>query len=274
MAVADLGDFMQSQGLEATPDQVNNLMGDDARAQFIKRFKQIQRLQTQLDQYTDLTDEQREQIEQALPTDDRRAFRGVYLETARRLKNQQRTSAAGGALVNPEIAQLDFEFVLFASALIDYDYIMKLIAKYSRQDPKKLTISREQLIGLIQSDAKFLDEREEITEYVRSLTEGEGLDEAAIRTGYEQFKAENRAKEIEGLAHAHGLTTESLSAFVDTILQRMIFDGEQLTDLMEPLGLGWRERRERELALMDKLIPVLKQLAEGRDISGLKAYEQ
>ena len=30
----------------------------------------------------------------------------------------------------------------------------------------------------------------------------------------------------------------------------MIFDGEQLTDLMEPLGLGWRERRERELALM------------------------
>ena len=29
---------MQSQRLEATPDQVNNLMGDDARAQFIKRF--------------------------------------------------------------------------------------------------------------------------------------------------------------------------------------------------------------------------------------------
>ena len=73
---------------------------------------------------------------------------------------------------------------------------MKLIAKYSGQDPKKVTISREQLIGLIQSDAKFLDEREEITEYVRSLKEGEGLDEAAIRAGYEQFKAEKQAKEI------------------------------------------------------------------------------
>ena len=58
---------MQSQGLEAKPDQVNNLMGDDARAQFIKRFKEVQRLQTELDQYTDLTDEQREQIEQACP---------------------------------------------------------------------------------------------------------------------------------------------------------------------------------------------------------------
>ena len=163
---------------------------------------------------------------------------------------------------------------LFASAVIDYDYIMKLIAKYSGQDPKKMTISREQLIGLIQSDAKFLDEREEITEYVRSLTEGEGLDEAAIRAGYEQFKAEKQTKEIEDLAQAHRLTPESLSAFVGTILQRMIFDGEQLTDLMEPLGLGWRKRRDRELALMADLVPLLNKRADGRAISGLNAYEQ
>ena len=54
----------------------------------------------------------------------------------------------------------------------------------------------------------------------------------------------------------------------------MIFDGEQLTDLMEPLGLGWRERRERELALMADLVPLLNKRAHGRDISGLNAYEQ
>ena len=264
---------MQSQGVEAKPDQVNNLMGDDARAQFIKRFKEVQRLQTQLDQYTDLTDEQHEQIVQALPKDDLRAFRGAYLETAQRLKEQQSRPGGDGERARTEVDQLEFEFVLFASAVIDYDYIMKLIAKYSGQDPKKLTISREQLIGLIQSDAKFLDEREAITEYVRSLTEGEGLDEAAIRADYEQFKAEKQAKEIEGLAQTHGLTTESLSAFVDTILQRMIFDGEQLTDLMEPLGLGWRERREQELALMAHLVPLLNKRAQGRDISGLNAYE-
>jgi type I restriction enzyme, R subunit len=150
---------------------------------------------------------------------------------------------------------------------------MKLIAKYSGQDPKKVQISREQLIGLIQSDAKFLDEREEITEYVRSLKEGEGLDEAAVRTGYVQFKAAKQVKEIESLAQAHGLKTESLGAFVENILRRMIFDGEQLTDLMEPLGLGWRERRERELTLMADLVPLLNKRSNGRDISGLNAYE-
>ncbi|WP_093360804.1 type I restriction endonuclease subunit R [Tropicimonas isoalkanivorans] len=272
-AIGDLDRFMQSHGLEARPDQVNNLMGDEARAQFINRFKEVQRLQTQLDQYTDLTDEQREQIEQALPKDDLRAFRGVYLETAQRLKELQGRPVGDGEAANPHVDQLDFEFVLFASAMIDYDYIMKLIAKYSAQDPKKLKISREQLIGLIHSDAKFLNEREEITEYVRSLTEGEGLDEAAIRDGYERFKAAKQSDEIKDLAQTHGLTTEALADFVHTILQRMIFDGEQLTDLMAPLDLGWRERRERELALMADLVPVLNKRAHGRDISGLDAYE-
>jgi type I restriction enzyme R subunit len=33
------------------------------------------------------------------------------------------------------VDQLDFEFVLFASAVIDYDYIMALIATYSQQNP-------------------------------------------------------------------------------------------------------------------------------------------
>ena len=272
-AVDTFGEFMRSQGLEAKPDQVNNLMGDDARVQFIKRFREIQRLQVQLDQYTDLTDEQREQIEQILPENDLRAFRGVYLETAQRLKEQRGTAGGDDEPANREVDELDLELALFASADIDYDYIMKLIAKYS-QGTERLTSSREQLIGLIQSDAKFLDEREEITEYVRSLKEGEGLDEGAVREGYKQFKYEKQAKEIADLAQSHGLTTESLAAFVGTILRRMIFDGEQLTDLMEPLGLGWRERRERELALMDDLVPVLRKRAEGRDISGLNAYEQ
>ena len=273
-AVTDLGEFMQSQGLEASPHQVNSLMGDDARVQFIKRFKEVQKLQVQLDQYTDLTDQQREQIEQAMPRDDLRAFKAAYIATAQRLRTQQGKPGVDGEPTNPDVDQLDFGFALFASAVIDYDYIMKLIARYSSQDPRKVQISREQLIGLIESDAKFLGVREEITEYVGSLKQGEGLDENAIRAGYEQFKSERQAREIADLARDHGLTNESLSTFVDNTLQRMILDGDRLTELMEPISSGWRERCERERALMDDLVPVLNKRAEGRDISGLNAYEQ
>lgn len=75
------------------------------------------------------------------------------------------------------------------------------------------------------------------------------------------------------IASKHGLQTAALQAFVDTIMGRMIFDGEQLTDLLTPLGLNWKARREAELALMADLVPYLQKLAGGREISGLNAYE-
>lgn len=265
-----LQNFMQSQGLAGKPEDVANLKGDEARVAFVETFKKVQKLQTQLDQYTDLTPEQASAIQTILPKDELNAFRGQYLETAQRLRAQH---AKPGGEKSEQVDQLDFEFVLFASATIDYDYIMKLIADFSAKKPGKATMSREQLIGLIAADSKFIDERDNITEYVISLKAGEGLDEPAIRAGYEQFKAEKVARELADLATNHGLPAAALQSFVDGILARRIFDGEQLTELLAPLELGWKARTQKELAMMTDLVPMLKKRAGGRDISGLKAYE-
>ena len=273
-AVQKLGEFMQSQGLENTPENVPKLKGDAARGQFINLFKDVQRLKTQLDQYTDLTDDNRQAIEQIVPKDRLQGFRGVYLDTAQRLKAQQDRHGKEDAASSPALQQLDFEFVLFASSLIDYDYIMELIARYSQQPPGKQTMNREQLIGLIQSDAKFLDEREEITAYIHSLQAGQPLTEQGIRENYAHYKAEKTTQELAAMASRHGLTTAALQGFVDGILRRMIFDGEALSDLMAPLELGWKARTQAELALMNDLIPLLHKLGQGREIAGLGAYEQ
>jgi type I restriction enzyme R subunit len=271
-AVQKLDDFMKSQGLDCTPSAVANLRGDEARAAFITHFKEVQRLKTQLDQYTDLTGENKATIEQVLPEENLRGFKGQYLETAKKLRDQQ---GKGGDKpgADDSVDQLDFEFVLFASAVIDYDYIMGLIARFSAKEPGKAKMTREQLIGLISSDAKFINERDDIAEYIGTLQAGAGLSEKAIRDGYTRFKAEKNAEELAAIAAKHGLATAALQAFVDGILERMIFDGEQLSDLMAPLELGWKARSQAELALMADLHPLLTQRAGGRDISGLSAYE-
>ncbi len=270
-AVKKLDTFMQSQGLTYAPEDVPNLKGDAARGQFVNLFKEVQRLKTQLDQYTDLTPKNAATIAQVIPPEQLQGFRGMYLETAQRLKAQQGKGDNGGS---PEVEQLDFEFVLFASAVIDYDYIMGLLARYTQAKPGKQTMSRDELIGLIQSDAKFMDDREDIAAYISTLQVGKGLDEKAIRAGYEAFKTEKSTRELADLAAKHGLEPVALQAFVDGIMQRMIFDGEQLSDLLAPLELGWKARTRKELALMEDLIPLLHKLAQGREISGLKAYEQ
>ncbi len=270
-AVSGMAGFMQQKNLMCEPEQVYNLKGDTARIEFVNRFKEVQRLKTQLDQYTDLDNAQKARIETILPRDQLLSFRGTYLETAQRLKAMQDKHDDN---TPPEVQQLDFEFVLFASAVIDYDYIMALIARYASQTPGKQKMSREQLIGLIQSDAKFIDERDDIAEYIGTLQAGKALDEKAIKEGYQRFKADKHAKVLADIAARHTLDAAALQTFVDAILRRMVFDGDQISDLFAPLALGWKARTKAELALMDELIPLLKKLAQGREISGLGAYEQ
>lgn len=269
-AVAELGVFMQNSDILCEPQEVYNLKGDAARINFINRFKEVQRLKTQLEQYTDLSLEQKEKIETIISEDKLREFRASYLETAKILKEKQ---DKGGETVAPEVQQLDFEFVLFASAVIDYDYIMGLIAKYTQNTPSKQKMTREQLINLLSSSANLMDEREEIIAYINTLEAGKSLNEKEIREGYQRFKAEKFAHEIQVMAEKYGLQAAALTAFVDAIINRMIFDGEKLTDLLEPLELGWKQRRIKELELMEELVPLLKKLAQGREISGLSAYE-
>lgn len=270
-AVQKLSEYMQSQGLECQAENVYSLQGDEARAGFINCFKEVQRYRTQLEQYTDINEQEKAKIEELLPEETLRSFRGAYIETAQQLRKQRETGK--DYEVSPQVEDLDFEFVLFASAVIDYDYIMGLIARYTNSKNSKQRVTKEQLISLVASSANLIDERDDIREYIDSLDEVNGKTEQEIKEGYEAFKVEKYAKQLASIADKHGITADSLRKFVEQIMERMIFDGEKLSDLLAPLELGWKARTKAELALMDDLIPLLKRLAAGREISGLSAYE-
>ncbi|ROI10755.1 type I restriction endonuclease subunit R [Chryseobacterium sp. H3056] len=269
-AVEALGEFMQNQNLVCEPQEVYNLKGDAARISFIQNFKEVQRLKTQLDQYTDISEEQKAQIDAILPKETLQQFRSSYIETAKRFRERQQKD---GDDTPQEIQELDFEFVLFASSVIDYDYIMDLIANSTQKKPAKQKMSKAQVISLLSANANLIDELEDLTEYINGLDWESGQDVEALRRGFEIFVTEKNDKELAAIANRHSLQTAELKRFVEQIMSRMIFDGEKLTDLLEPLDLSWKERGPRELQLMEDLVPQLKKLAQGREISGLAAYE-
>jgi type I restriction enzyme R subunit len=269
-AVEALGVFMQDHNLVNEPQEVYNLKGDAARITFVKNFKEVQRLKTQLDQYTDLDEKHQAKIETILPKETLLEFRSSYIETAKQLRKIQQRE---GENAPEDIQQLDFEFVLFASSVIDYDYIMDLIADSTQKKPAKQKMTKAQVIGLLKSNSNMMDEEEDMTDYINSLDWDSGKDVDTLRDGYEKFKVEKYNKELAAIASKHGLQTADLKTFVEMIMSRMIFDGEKLTDLLEPLELGWKQRSKAETALMKDLVPQLKKLAEGREISGLAAYD-
>jgi type I restriction enzyme, R subunit len=269
-AVKAMEKWMEDKNMVAEPQEVYNIKGDVARVEFINRFKEVQRLKTQLDQYTDLNEEQKAKIENLMPEEQLRSFRSSYLEIAKQLKEIQQKE---GDKAPENIQQLDFEFVLFASSVVDYDYIMNLIAKYTQGTPKKQKMTRDQLIGVLSSSSNLLEEREDIIDYIKNLEVGKALNEYEIKDGYQNFKEAKIAKRLAEIAQNNGFEISALQQFTTAIISRMIFDADKLSELFAPLDLGWKERTKRELALMEELTPLLKKQAEGREISGLKVYE-
>lgn len=276
-AIVGLRNFMRSYDLEFNASEVANLKGDEAKAGFINHFKEVQRYKTELDQYVDFTDVTNTSIvseaqsEYGFTDDDLLAFRGAYLNLAYSLKKKREKTTEP---VSPEIEDLDFEFVLFASAMIDYDYIMDLIAKQYGGTGIKVKLTREQLVNIVLSNSNLMDERDDIIAYIDSLREVNGKTEQEIKDGYNLFKAERYANEVASIAQKHKITPEALNEFINGIMERKIFDAEKLTDLLAPLNLGWKARAKVESDLMADLIPSLKRKAEGEEISGLSAYEE
>jgi len=269
-AVKKLGVFMQEQGLVCEPEAVYNVKGDAARIAFIKNFKEIQRIKTQLDQYTDLMPEQVKTINNILAPEKLLQFRSSYIETAKQLQDI-RPKEDGPSI--EDIENLDFELVLFASAIIDYDYIMNLIADNTQKKPAKQKMTKEQIKSLLKSTSNLMGEEEDLSAFIDQVDWSVGQNVKEVKQNFDAFLDEKLNQEILAIANTHELDVSELKSFVDGIIGRMIFDGEKLTELLSPLDLGWKERGQKELALMKDLVPHLKKLSLGRSISGLAAYE-
>lgn len=280
-AVKSLREFMNLHDLEFKAEEVANLRGDEAKAGFINHFKEVLRYKTQLNQYTDIIETASDEPGFAnegmgsygFTDNELSAFHGAYLDLAKELRDRRDKKKDD---VSDTIDELDFEFVLFASAIIDYDYIMELIARYYSGVPSMSKMTKEQLISLICSSSNMLDERDDIIAFINSHDSDSlnGKTVQEIKDEYEVFKTEKFAAEQSRIADIHRLNIISLQQFVNDIVERKIFDGEKLNELLEPLDLGWKARAKEEMALMNDLTPLLKKMAAGQEISGLSAYDE
>ncbi|MDO4714907.1 MAG: type I restriction endonuclease subunit R [Bacteroidales bacterium] len=274
-AVADLTHFMIAKGLEPKPQDVSNLKGDTARAEFVDYFKEVQRLNTQLGQYIYIDPKDKAKIETLISSEDLNGFRVAYLETARTLRNNKKdhTHKQPNGKEQEQVEEMDFEFILFSSAIIDYDYIMELIARFMSQSPTQQKLTKKELVHLVASHSNLIEEQEDILDYIKQMEVVNGLTVKEVSEQYQRFKAEKIQRRIEHIAHCYHLAPEALSAFVSSVLERMIFDVDQLSALFYEQDLGWKHRVQQEKALVSDLIPLFSLLAKGQSISGLSAYE-
>lgn len=265
-AVQALVTTMNGHNLDCTPAEVGNLAGTEAKMDFIEAFKKVQALRTKLDQYTDLTPEQQKSIQEDLDEETLRAFRGAYLETAREMKNDT------GKFSTPENSKYkdyDFELVLFASTVVDYDYIMHLISLYTRPAQKQ-KMTKEQLLSILSSSAEVANEREYISAYINSLPLGTSIPDDEVKRGYQAFKEKIMNETFTAIAETYGIDKDLLLNFITETIRFARIDEDKLNNLFA--DMGWLVRKATKEKLMKELVPHFKILAGGRKIEGMSAY--
>ena len=265
-AIGKLETVMNSMGLECKPEEVINIPQGENSNTFIEAFKDVQRLAIKLDQYVDLPEELQTEIEKTMPEDTLQQFRTAYLDLARRTRE-----TSGGRKETPE-GDPDFELSLFSSALVDYDYIMKLLAKYTNTHHEKVMITKEQLLEILSGSVDLMNEREYLKAFIEEeLTQGSGMNEEEIRARYKAYKDRRFNQQIAALAQEYGIDAAALEAFVNETVKLRRIDEETLRELLNHID-GWKQRKAAKEELLARLAPMFALLAGDNTIEGLNAY--
>ena len=273
VAVQRLYTMMKSYGLEPEPEEVPNLKGDAARADFVEIFKDVQRSILQLDQYIDIPPELQARIDAIMPPEKRLAFRTAYLELGRELRQKRAAESPDDASEPTDVMQdIDFELVLFASALINYDYIMTLISRMvNEEEPKRREVTRKEIVALLRSHSNLPEDREDILEFVRHPEAINGRTADEISDEFRRFREAKWHRLVHQMAQRHGVDQGLLSDFIESTLDVMRYDDSHLSDLFTDEGLGWRDRVTKKNALRADLVPLIRLRAAGQTIDNLPA---
>lgn len=266
-AITQLQTVMNGMGLECKPDEVINIPQGENTGEFISAFKDVQRLALKLDQYVDMPEEMKDAIETAMPGDTLQQFRTAYLDLARRRRNEKGSQAKEDPEDEP-----DFELSLFSSTLVDYDYIMKLLAKYTDTHFEKVKITKEQLLNILSGSVDLMNERDYLKDFIEEeLHKGSGISEKEIRERYKAYKDKRFNQQIAALAAEYGIEPAALEAFVAETTKLRRLDEEALRELLSHID-GWKQRKAAKEGLLADLAPLFALLSGGNTIEGLNAY--
>lgn len=266
-AITQLQTVMNGMGLECKPDEVINIPQGENTGEFISAFKDVQRLALKLDQYVDMPEEMKDAIETAMPGDTLQQFRTAYLDLARRRRNEKGSQSKEDPEDEP-----DFELSLFSSTLVDYDYIMKLLAKYTDTHFEKVKITKEQLLDILSGSVDLMNERDYLKAFIEEeLHKGSGISEKEIRERYKAYKDKRFNQQIAALAAEYGIESAALEAFVTETTKLRRLDEDALRELLSHID-GWKQRKAAKEGLLADLAPLFALLSGGNTIEGLNAY--
>ncbi len=192
-----------SELLAYTPTlgDVDVLMGEEAKKQFVELFREVMRTRNVLLSFTDF-----DYADTSMTAQQFEDYKSKYLDLYFETKGDETEK---DSILN----EVDFELELVRRDEINVDYILRLLAKYvGANDTEKMRL-RKQVDDLMSSDEKLRSKRELIEKFINgwlpNISDSEQVDGE-----FQRYWNEEEKKAIEKFANEENLDIERLEKLI------------------------------------------------------------
>lgn len=229
--------------LEFTPtlDDIDALMGEADKKQFVELFREVMRTRNVLTSFTDFNYGDTNMTSQQFED-----FKSKYLDLYFEIKGD-------GAEKDSILNDVDFELELVRRDEINVDYILRLLAKYVDASDDERNKLRKQVDDLMGGDEKLRNKRELIEKFINGylpkITDSEQVDGE-----FQKYWSDEERKAIERFANEENLDVERLQKLISNYSYngRSPRQDDYARALSDSYKLGIRERSATLQRIADK----------------------
>ncbi|HWA51964.1 MAG TPA: type I restriction endonuclease subunit R [Patescibacteria group bacterium] len=205
---------------EKTPtvESVDNLQGDEEKASFVKTFRDLLRIKSSLETFAEFSFDNLGITEQEFYD-----YQSKYLDIYEKRKNQTEEESV--------LDQIDFEIELTVRDIIDFDYIIKLIAGLKDITSKALREKKtEEILKLFDHSVKLRSKKELIRKFIEENLP-KVVDSGKAEDAFENFWNSERSKQLKEIAIKENIQEEKFEKLISEYLYtQKLPSGQDIVD--------------------------------------------
>ncbi len=204
-----------------TIEAVDNLPGEDAKASFVKSFRDLLRVKSSLETFAEFTFDELDISEQEFYD-----YQSKYLD----IHEERKTSESEAESI---IDQIDFELELTVRDIVNFDYIIQLIAGLKDIKSKAVREKKtEDILRIFDRDVKLRKKKDLIKKFIE-----ENLprvkDSGEVEKAFNKFWNSQRSANLKKIAQKENIPLEKLEDLIGEYLySQKLPHGQDIVDMI------------------------------------------
>jgi len=206
--------------ISPTADSISDLQSEEEKAEFVKSFRDLLRIKSSLETFAEFSFDDLEISEQEFYD-----FQSKYLDIYEERKEKNEAESI--------LDQIDFEIELTLRDVVDFDYIIQLIAGLKNISSKAVRDKKtEDILKLFDRDTRLRKKKELIKKFIEeNLPKISNADE--VEKSFGEFWSSERSENLKKIALDENISLEKLEKLIgEYVYTQKLPNGEEIVDLL------------------------------------------